>query len=99
LPSRPIADYLVGAIDGFSPYFQDRAFPRLARHLAPGGRMYVIGLGGGGNVVLVGDAAHAFPPAGGFEMNTGLQDAHYGGPTWLNACTVYLVWVITILLM
>jgi hypothetical protein len=39
-----LADYLVGAIDGFSPYFQDRAFPRLARHLAPGGRMYVIGL-------------------------------------------------------
>ncbi|KAL3767051.1 hypothetical protein ACHAWU_004549 [Discostella pseudostelligera] len=28
------------------------------------------------NMVLVGDAAHAFPPAGGFGMNTGLQDAH-----------------------
>ena len=39
-----LADYLVGAIDGFSPHFQDRVFPRLARHLAPGGRMYVIGL-------------------------------------------------------
>lgn len=28
------------------------------------------------NVFLVGDAAHQFPPAGGFGMNTGMQDAH-----------------------
>lgn len=27
-------------------------------------------------IALVGDAAHRFPPAGGFGMNTGLQDAH-----------------------
>jgi 2-polyprenyl-6-methoxyphenol hydroxylase-like FAD-dependent oxidoreductase len=27
-------------------------------------------------IFLVGDAAHRFPPAGGFGMNTGLQDAH-----------------------
>jgi len=27
-------------------------------------------------IVLVGDAAHVFPPAGGFGMNTGVQDAH-----------------------
>ncbi|KAL7523569.1 hypothetical protein ACHAWF_000576, partial [Thalassiosira exigua] len=27
-------------------------------------------------IFLAGDAAHAFPPAGGFGMNTGLQDAH-----------------------
>lgn len=28
------------------------------------------------NVFLVGDAAHRFPPAGGFGMNTGIQDVH-----------------------
>lgn len=28
------------------------------------------------NIFLVGDAAHRFPPAGGFGMNTGLQDVH-----------------------
>jgi len=28
------------------------------------------------NVLLVGDAAHRFPPSGGFGMNTGIQDAH-----------------------
>jgi len=39
-----LADYLVGAIDGFSPYYQDLIFPRLCKHLKPGGRMYVVGL-------------------------------------------------------
>jgi len=39
-----LADYLVGAIDGFSPYYQDQIFPRLAKHLKEGGRMYVVGL-------------------------------------------------------
>ena len=39
-----LAEYLVGAIDHFAPYFQDRIFPRLVHHLKPGGRMYVMGL-------------------------------------------------------
>lgn len=39
-----LADYLVGAMDGFSPYYQDMIFPRLNQHLKPGGRLYVIGL-------------------------------------------------------
>ncbi len=28
------------------------------------------------NMLLIGDAAHQFPPSGGFGMNTGIQDAH-----------------------
>lgn len=39
-----LADYLVGAIDGFSPYFQDQIFERITLHLNPGGRLYVVGL-------------------------------------------------------
>lgn len=39
-----LADYLLGAIDGFAPYFQDRLFSRLRRHLGPGGTLYAIGL-------------------------------------------------------
>lgn len=45
-------------------------------------RSYV--LGERSRVVLAGDAAHAFPPAGGLGMNTGLQDAH--ALAWRLAC-------------
>lgn len=37
-----LADYLVGAIDGFAPYFQSRLFHRLRRHVAD--RLYVVGM-------------------------------------------------------
>jgi hypothetical protein len=37
-----IADYLLGAIDGFTPYVQDRLFERLRPHV--GDRLYAIGL-------------------------------------------------------
>lgn len=38
------------------------------------------GVGGdSGGVFLAGDAAHQFPPAGGFGLNTGVQVARVGG--------------------
>ncbi|GMH56799.1 hypothetical protein TL16_g02222 [Triparma laevis f. inornata] len=39
-----LADYLIGAVDGFSPYYQDLILPRLKTHLKPGGKIYVVGL-------------------------------------------------------
>ncbi|KAG7389448.1 hypothetical protein PHYPSEUDO_010333 [Phytophthora pseudosyringae] len=39
-----IADYLVGAIEGFAPYYQDQVCGRLEGLLAPGGRIYLVGL-------------------------------------------------------
>jgi hypothetical protein len=39
-----LADYLIGAMDGFSPYHQDEIFDILAHYLKPGGRLYVVGL-------------------------------------------------------
>ena len=40
-----LADYLLGAIDGFAPYFQVELFERLRPHVRPGhGRLYVVGL-------------------------------------------------------
>ncbi len=37
-----VADYLLGAIDGFAPYYQDDVFRRLRPHV--GDRLYAIGL-------------------------------------------------------
>ncbi len=37
-----LADYLLGAVDRFAPYFQGRLLTRLGRHV--GGKMYLIGL-------------------------------------------------------
>lgn len=39
-----LVDYLVGAIEGFAPYWQDRVFERLRPHLADHGRLYLVGL-------------------------------------------------------
>ncbi len=39
-----LADYLIGAMDGFSPYEQDLMIPKLAKLLKPGGRLYIVGL-------------------------------------------------------
>lgn len=39
-----LADYLIGAIDGFSPFKQDLIIPKLTRLLKPGGRLYIVGL-------------------------------------------------------
>jgi hypothetical protein len=37
-----LADYLLGAIEGFAPYFQDYLFARLRPHV--GGRLYIVGV-------------------------------------------------------
>jgi hypothetical protein len=39
-----VADYLLGSVDGFTPYRQDVLFDRLVQHLAPNGTLVVIGL-------------------------------------------------------
>ena len=39
-----LADYLIGAMDGFVPYQQDLMIPQLLSLLAPQGRLYIVGL-------------------------------------------------------
>ena len=39
-----LVDYLIGAMDKFSPYFQDVIFERLNVHLRPGGRLLILGM-------------------------------------------------------
>jgi hypothetical protein len=39
-----LADYLIGAVDGFSPYEQDTILKKLRNHINPGGRLYLVGM-------------------------------------------------------
>lgn len=39
-----LADYLIGAMDGFSPYKQEEMLQKLLNLLKPGGRLYIVGL-------------------------------------------------------
>ena len=39
-----LADYLIGAMDAFSPYQQDQIMAKLAKYLKPSGRLYIVGL-------------------------------------------------------
>lgn len=39
-----MADYLIGAMDGFSPYQQDLMIAKLSTYLKPEGRLYIVGL-------------------------------------------------------
>lgn len=39
-----LADYLIGAVDGFSPYSQDLIISKLRDHLTPTGRLYLVGM-------------------------------------------------------
>jgi ubiquinone/menaquinone biosynthesis C-methylase UbiE len=39
-----LCDYLIGAMDGFSPYRQDLMIPNLTKYLKPAGHMYIVGL-------------------------------------------------------
>lgn len=39
-----LADYLIGAVDGFSPYEQDTIIDKLKHHLNDNGRLYIIGM-------------------------------------------------------
>jgi len=39
-----LADYLIGAMDAFSPYQQDEMVGKLSRFLKPSGRLYLVGM-------------------------------------------------------
>jgi hypothetical protein len=39
-----LADYLIGAVDGFSPYTQDLVVDKLREHLTDDGKLYIIGM-------------------------------------------------------
>jgi hypothetical protein len=39
-----LVDYLIGAMDAFSPYKQDCIFDVVKQHMKPGGRIYLVGM-------------------------------------------------------
>mmetsp|Transcript_18975 Transcript_18975/g.53155 ORF Transcript_18975/g.53155 Transcript_18975/m.53155 type:complete len:350 (+) Transcript_18975:12-1061(+) len=39
-----ILDYFIGAVDGFEAFTQESIFEKLGKHLAPNGRLWIIGL-------------------------------------------------------
>ena len=39
-----VVDYLIGALDGFSPYYQDQIIPRLIKTLGPHGQLHIVGM-------------------------------------------------------
>lgn len=39
-----LADYLIGAVDGFAPYTQDLILQKLRQMLAPEGHLYIVGM-------------------------------------------------------
>lgn len=62
-----LADYLIGAVDGFSPYEQDVILDKLRDHLLPQGKLYIIGM----NPI----PDHATPPSSSAELITEIKRA------------------------